>query len=351
MTKSIVHGNIRPSYLMVYPSTLFPGSHFNVLRVKLLDNLVEMSSGFVTVQRYNFSNKLPIYIPKDVFTELSVHRPSNTVVSQLDVSSTQAFALGLIALELGLMTPLADKVCNTKTGVFDVNFLEDSFTNFRNKYSNYPQLIQIIHELVGARTAPRTDPDYLLTYQQIKPADLVCYDALEAPVSRGENSIGSFAISAITVNTDQSGSQPRVYETPVKYMNNHYTSNNVEPLPQTPPRQALYVPSPEASPSSDEKNSRILLVELNQQNLAKVAEKPVPTRQIDRSRSPIAQNQRPASPYRPLLSDTKSRPTTPTKRPTTAFDVYTEANSTNSKQRKKYVSKVDIGSSQMALRG
>lgn len=324
--------------MMVSQANLFAGSHFNVLRVKLLDNLVEPLGNFTAVQHYNLLHKLPLYLPKPEFISLLQKRPSSGTVSQLSISSSETFALGLVALELGLMTPLADRVCNISKGDFDSEYLEDCFTRFRAKYSNYPQLITIVHELVGAKTSPRTDPDYLLHYQTMQPSDLVCYETTQLSTPRSEMinpSIGSSQLihhgpSSVVYNN---------YETPVKYMHNHYTSTS-EPMSQS----KVVLASHESSPSSEGKKSA-LMIDPSHPHYDKVASRGLSPRQIDRSKSPIAKEQRSNSPYRPLLGENKSRSVTPTKVNHPPYD----ANHDSKRERRKYVSKVDISTSQMAL--
>ena len=319
-----------------------------------------------------------------------MQRPTDKLVSKLTVSSSETFALGLIALELGLMTPLADRVCNASNRQFDSDYLEDSFTAFSNRYANYPQLISVVHDLVGAKTSPRTDPDFLLNCQILQPADLIFYDmtpALPPPLplplpvvteqinyARPEPTVVQPAPAIVRTAPTVVQTSPTMirqaptvvhqspppassqivhstvihtskFETPTKSGINHYSPSRPDTTRvYSPPRQ-IYSETHRASPISDGRKS-LILADPTHPYYRKVSDPMSSPPRPDRSKSPILQNQRSPSPYRPLLSGSKSRSITPTKA-RNSIDLLHDSASAN--QRRKYVTKIDISTSQMAM--
>lgn len=175
-SQGLHHGNIRPAYIMMTEHQFSIGDYIKTSRFKLLDNLLLISETPMNVQRCNAGQQNPLYCDKSFFRKIFQPNDPSQIESllPLDISSCETFALGLIALELGLMTELASKVCNFKEKTFEAITLEKAFSNFSNQFSNYPQLIKLIHELVGAKTEPRINPNYILEFKSKTPQDLNC---------------------------------------------------------------------------------------------------------------------------------------------------------------------------------
>lgn len=339
------------------------GDYIKTSRVKLLDNMVEICDQFLAVQRYNYSQKLPLYVDEQTFKRVvMLGSRSDIQGAKITPLSSETFAIGLIALELGLMTDLSRKVCNTNSKNFDSYVLEDAFTNFSINFASYPQLINIVHELVGAHTSPRHNPNYIFDYQMLMPNDLIYYDTMPRDMSLNTLShISHLPVSQVSrdhgtikeILSRQYPEESRVYSSPdskksenspIADVEHQYRANSpmrTVVIQEAPPVYTRVAQSPVREMTPQRERSRSLLASTPPKFISRNIDASTPQR--ERSKSPVISKMQ-ASPYRGLLTPKPSRSTSPLpKLDQSSLDQSSyQQSETSAKKKRKYVSRVDV---------
>lgn len=357
--------------MMLTPANFSLGTYIKTSRVTLLDNLLEASEPFITIQRRNYSNKLALYLDRKTFDNAVMYGSTRDgLIGIADVMSCETFAIGLIAMELGLMKELARKVCNTSTKTFDTNAIEQAFISFSSTYSCYPQLINIVHELVGAQTAPRHDPKYIFEYVAQQPSDLVCYDTA-APIDHNTRAISHISnfypsesrdfgtIKEILSKRYPQGdanmsptSSKKSEDSPITDLEGCYQANSPAHLKAKKDTSNLVVFNNSTYQPSIVNRERSTSLLANTLAIHIHKHQDIESRHRQRSKSPIISKMQ-ASPYRGLLTPKASRSTSPAPRQNISEfkldqSCIMQADTSTAKKR-RYVNRVDVMSNNAML--